>query len=339
MKAASPCRRFRLIRPLAALLAGLVLPPLVLAQGTAKDSLRNALESARQRMHAADSGGTWAERFDATMELAPLAPAREGVALLGLAVRYADSLQRPDLGAMASRLLAARAAAMGQFEAAYAAQLVSDSLDGQREWNELEEQDSLVQAQLAERDSLLAQGQARELGMARAIAALQENVHTWAYAAGALLLLGLALVLGLLYRAGRATTRMQATIDALRTELAAMKERPPTDAKGAVKKEEVQAGHAVDEAMKPVVAGMFGKGAPERLATLREARRRGDTDKIVRVVASLKPLLLNFNAPRFGPLITRLKAPAAAADQLQWNKDLDELEAGVVDLLEGGPLH
>ncbi len=326
---------------MAALVAGLLIAAVTQAQvpANAKDSLRLALQHARQRLSVADSGGTLADRFDARVELGQLAPGRESVLLLQQAALFADSLKRPDLGAMAHRLLAARSAALGQYAAAYTAQLKSDSLDRQREWDELEAQDALVQAQLAERDSLLAQGHARELGMARAIAELQEKVHTWAYISGALLLLGLALVLGLFYRAGRATTRMQATIDSLRTELLALKKRPPAEAKPPVKATQATAAHAVDEAMKPVVAGMFGKGAPERLATLREARQRGDTAKIVRVVASLKPQLLSFNAERFAPLIARLKAPNAADDQVQWNKDLDELDAGVVDLLEGGRLH
>lgn len=71
----------------------------------------------------------------------------------------------------------------------------------------------------------------------------------------------------------------------------------------------------------------------ERLGTLREARQRGDREKVVRVVHSLKPQLVSIDAGRFVDLCARLVTVDAPADNGQWNADLDALEDGIEQLL------
>lgn len=296
------------------------------------DSLGVLRRVQREAMAQADSLGDLTAGLDARMRLAALSGPGESLALLQQAAALADSLHRPDLGATVRRELARSHAALRQFAAAYAAVHAADSLDGLREQMDLAQADAERAAErttwLAQQDSLVQAGALREAGMAQAMEELREKAERWMWTALGVGLAGLLLILWLLYRAGKTTSRLAGTLAALRQEVDALKARPvpaPT-----VTKEEVVA-HAVDAAMKPVVAGLFRQAAPERLATLRDARQRGDTDKTLRVVASLKPQLLAFDAERFGPLITRLKAAGASDIPAQWSADLDALEQGVME--------
>lgn len=298
---------------------------------------RQLADSLRAAMAHADSGGDRQAAFDVRIQLA-LQDGRSGAfALLAQAAALADSMQRPDLGALAHHLLAKRHAGGGAYAMAYSEAVIADSLDRVREMQELqrlEAEQAVVQKHLAaERDSIAQAAQAREHAQEQTIADVLRRSGSWMIAAFAALLTGVLLVLMLFYRMGRITGRMRATIEELRREVEVLKHAGPRAVPVEAEKPEPPMAHPVDEAMKPVVAGMFRKDAPERLTTLRDARLRGDNDKVLRVVASLKPQLLSFDADRFAPLITRLKAPGAAADRQQWNTDLDALETGLAELL------
>lgn len=71
----------------------------------------------------------------------------------------------------------------------------------------------------------------------------------------------------------------------------------------------------------------------ERLRTLQEARQRGDREKVVRVVHSMKPQLVALDAVRYSELCARLVAPSV--DESTWSADLDRFEANVKGLIEG----
>jgi HPt (histidine-containing phosphotransfer) domain-containing protein len=70
----------------------------------------------------------------------------------------------------------------------------------------------------------------------------------------------------------------------------------------------------------------------ERLSTLRDARQRGDHDKVIRVVHSLKPQLVGLDAEYYTALCARLVAQGAPQNG-SWNADLDALERGMGQLL------
>jgi hypothetical protein len=74
----------------------------------------------------------------------------------------------------------------------------------------------------------------------------------------------------------------------------------------------------------------------ERLQTLREARSRGDHDKVMRVVHSLKPQLVSLDAPYFTDLCGRLVTTDPNAHPQQWSADLDRFEAGMARVLAPG---
>lgn len=292
------------------------------------DSIQAERALRRAAIAHADSAGDLAAAFEARLQLAGVATRTEAAGLLQQAASLADSMARPDLGAMAHRLLARRHAAAGQFGPAYAQSVIADSLDRLRELHEAAAAERSFSTErqrlVAGRDSIARLGAERERTMAMAIAELQEKADRWLVLALAMLLLGLLLVVWLLYRAGRATTKLQGTIGELRQELETLKRHRQAPPLRTVTSDAPS--RAVDQAMKPVVEGHFRRTVPERLATLREARRRGDADKVLRVVASLKPQLLAFDADRFGPLIERLRMPGAAAHADQWAADLDALE-------------
>lgn len=292
------------------------------------DSLKAVMAEHRAAMVHADSIGDGYVAFEARMRLAEWTKQPEAFSLLEQAAALADSLQRPDFGAMAGRMLAKRYAASGRYAQAYAESLTADSLDRLRELSEALDARTAFDAERrqleAAQDSLVNIAAQRERAMAQAIVELQEKADSWMMIALAVLLLGLLLVAWLLFRARSTSTKLHAGIEALRKEVGQLKESRPSPTRVVP-----EPPSPVDEAMKPVVKGLFKQAATERLATLRDARQRGDTDKILRVVATLKPQLMAFDPDRFGPLITRLRASGAAANARQWTADLDALEEGV----------
>ena len=82
-----------------------------------------------------------------------------------------------------------------------------------------------------------------------------------------------------------------------------------------------------------MLLALVRKRSLERMNTLRDARARGDMDKVVRVVHSLKPQLVSIDADRFAGVCARLVATAASENSAQWNQDLDAFEAGLEQTL------
>lgn len=313
----------------------------------AADSLKAEILQQHTTLALADSVGDLHAAFEARMQLVPLVRRTESIDLLKQAATIADSLDRPDLGAMAHRLLAKSYASGGNPAAAYAESIVVDSLDRIREMREMErsnDQHARVLDQIgAAQDSLAQAGLDRERRLAVALVQVQSDARSWMWVALVAIGLCLAVVLGLFYRMGRTSRKLRATIEGLRKELDALKSagnrRKSTEPRSDVARPSpesrlvVPTPTPVHDAMKPVAEGMFRKGAPERLATLRQARELGDNDKILRVVTTLKPLLVSFDEARFSPLFERLKAAGAPSNAQQWTADLDALEVGVQELL------
>ena len=329
---------FRNLLPIATVVSclGLALPGA--AQPVSADSLKTAIAQERIRLAEADTGEDLRAAFDARVGMAALVRAPEAMRLLKEARALADSLDRPDLGAFAQGLLAERLVRRGDHAAALREVALGDSL---QRLSGARQQDSLLQAHAhrlaqveAQQDSTARAAFEREKRLAVALREAEQRAERWMYAALAAGVLGLVAVLLLLYRAGSTARRRHATIAALREELEAVrKERPEQRAAASLQPPYARQSQApaalqptVDEAMRPVALGLFRKGAPERLATLRDARQRGDTEKVMRVVATLKPLLTGLDRDRSAALMARLRMPEASDNLAQWNADLDALE-------------
>lgn len=82
-----------------------------------------------------------------------------------------------------------------------------------------------------------------------------------------------------------------------------------------------------------VLLALVRRRAEERLRTLRDARSRGDVDKVLRVVHSLKPQLVSLDGPYFTELCGRLVTADPRTDPARWAADLDRFEAGMVRVI------
>lgn len=318
--------------------------PAIFTSQLAAQSGPASLDSLRAEVRRADSSANPVAAVEQRLRLAPYTGTTEARILLQQALVIADSLDRPDLGATAHRLMAAQYAGGGSFRAAYAELAAADSLErlnNLREWTRWEQVQAAEQGRMmAERDSLAQAAADRDRRMAQAMYELQQRTDAWMYGAWAAMAIGLFLLVGLLYRHGSITGRLRATIAELRADVDALKTRAARATQAPQPGPQPEAPpvadalNLADAGMQAMAAGKFRQDGPERLATLLDARQRGDHDKVLRVVASLKPQLLGFDAERCAPLIARLRIPGAAGDRLQWNADLDALEAAVRDLLK-----
>ncbi|MFZ1618884.1 MAG: Hpt domain-containing protein [Flavobacteriales bacterium] len=315
---------------------------------SAADSLKSRIAEQRAAIALADSTGDMSAAFAGRMRLASLAGKAEAVQLLRQAAAVANDMGRPDLEAIVRRDLASRYAGAGDRTSAYAELLQSDSLErlsASRQRDSLNDQHAIAMAGLAERDSSVKAGMERERRIAVALVEVQHNADRWMWVSLITVGVCVLLLIGLLYRMGSTSRRLHASIEVLRGEIEGLK-KPVNRLKEPAAREDVvcaipktglyeEPAIALDEAMDPVVVAMFRKSAPERLATLRQAREQGDHAKVVRVVHSLKPQLISFDEDRFAPLCARLMAPGAEQDKQQWSADLNSLETAVSALLAG----
>jgi len=82
----------------------------------------------------------------------------------------------------------------------------------------------------------------------------------------------------------------------------------------------------------------FGKknkkdAADAFFSEVRDARARGDNDKVVRVVHTMKPQLVAIDAPYFQDLCGRITGAVPGADPVRWAEDLDRFEQGMARVL------
>lgn len=82
-----------------------------------------------------------------------------------------------------------------------------------------------------------------------------------------------------------------------------------------------------------VLLALVRRRGEERLQTLRDARSRGDIDKVVRVVHSMKPQLVSLDAHYFTELCGRLVTSDPRTDPAQWSADLDRFEVGMARVI------
>ena len=90
---------------------------------------------------------------------------------------------------------------------------------------------------------------------------------------------------------------------------------------------------AYDPEEEAMLLALVRRRGEERLQTLRDARSRGDVDKVVRVVHSMKPQLVSLDAPYFTELCGRLVTSDPRTDPAQWSADLDRFEVGMARVI------
>ena len=162
-----------------------------------------------------------------------------------------------------------------------------------------------------------------------------------AIGAGALLLV---VIVFLVVRSSRAAQRTEKELAELRAEIEALKaapknrlrevspapipvaEAPPAVATEIAPPPEVP---AVD----PQVLAFLRKMAPDRMQALRDARARGDHEKVVRVVHTLKPHLAAVDGSLFTDLCAGITAKDIVLGTPAWNADVDRLEKEVERVL------
>lgn len=137
-------------------------------------------------------------------------------------------------------------------------------------------------------------------------------------------------------RLRRQTVHLRAEIDRIHERKAVGIQEPTVLSRGpgadrASAQEAVQSNTALD----PVLISLLRKQGPQRLEALGHARSIGDKATVVRLVHTMKPLLVSLRPSYFGSLCAMLTAPGAHEEGQLWEDRLDELELAVRSLMEG----
>lgn len=196
-----------------------------------------------------------------------------------------------------------------------------------------------LQRAISERDSLnrnwelaLQDARHRESGM-------EATAERWFFSALGIGAAWALTVLLFLVSLRRQRNRTHEELEALRTEIAAMKEAPrnrfrdpaptaavePPPVEPPAPAPPIEAPVAVDAA----ALAIFRRMAPERLEALNDARSRGDHEKVLRVVHTLKPHLEALDPDGLGALCLRIKA----MNVVERDVELDRLLRGIQVLL------
>jgi len=325
-------------------------PALAQSKSQVADSLKKVIADHRLRLHVADSIGDSHVAVDLRLRLARMVKPKEALSLLQDASTIADTMGLLEDEMVARRILTELHERSGNLHAAYAEAMRIVELDNER----LAAQEEVAGANAdiglanaaAELDSVQNKWRMELTASNAEVRAAEERGNRWMLIAVAIGVLFLVTLLVVVYRSGRSNQRIRTELASLRAEITTLKEqRPKNEARltppSAVPRTEpvvVPLPSPVPEptpiaAFDPLVLAMFQKMAPERLATLRDARARGDHAKVTRVVHSLKPQLVNFDEAHFAELCARITAPDAPANEVRWSADLDALEKSVSAVL------
>lgn len=318
-----------------------------------RDSLRLRVVALKAELLAQDSAGRLAEAISTRLALADLVQRKEAIQYLSVAAALADSIGDPELGIeVRSRTLERLREAGDAKRALEEAMRIIDlerRVATEAGEHQLRALDDLVRVGRQERDSLAAASDAALRDAEGRVNDAREHAEFWMYLALGTFAIALIAVLLIVLMNGRALRRQRAEIAGLRADLNAWVERsqnkvreriapvPPVGPIAPVPPPSPTSSEAPAEvkAEDPMVLAFFRKQAPERLATLRDARARGDHEKVRRVVHSLKPQLASLE-PGLVELCSRIISAEAQAHTERWNKDLDALTSAVERLLAQG---
>ena len=318
----------------------------------AADSLKAVVAEKRAAVERSDSLGNKVESIEGRLALAPLLAGPDAITALRMAAAMADTSDHLRLELQARSMLATRLASGGKTTEAFAEALALPDLERRISIAVLDSSElahGLSMGRLkAEQDSLEQLNTAQRAQLSKELRSSEERMRLWMWVALAIAVVALLTLGWLLQRMGRVSKKLHGIMAGLQQEVADLKEfrnkrreqpersTPSTPPVAVAPPEPIVASppsQAIVEAMDPVVAALFLRAGPERLATLRAARTSGDREKILRVVHSLKPQLASFDADRFAPICAAITTPPDGMDQTRWNADLDTLERGVENLL------
>lgn len=316
------------------------------SRSSTTDSLKLVVKELRHQLLNADSTGSAALGAELRVSLAHEVKSPEAIKLLQQA---ADTLQQigPRNTEIAVRSeLAEQFRKSGKATQAYAELLHVRGLIEAREQEFMErartDSASVVAGSVTLKDSLAqAYAQAQTSYEVSKVAAAKE-LRSWQWIAIGLGILWLVSMALLLYRTGRLQRHSNKNIAELQAKVKALEERP-TNVLRAPKEEPLpipvvseipSVVQTTTEPIDPMVLGMFRKQAPERLATLRAARERGDMEKVVRVVHSLRPQLVAIDAQRYTSLCAAITSTEARVEQAAFDRVLDDFEQQVERSLE-----
>jgi len=304
-------------------------------------SLRDSLKFVVKEIHNADTSGATMLGAQLRVALSRYVKPPEAIKLLQQA---ADTLHQigPRNTEIAVRSeLAEELRKAGKATQAYAELLRVRSLIEAREEEFIErariDSTTAIERTVAVKDSLSKvideAGADREMNRKSAA----QELRNWQWIAIGLCILWLVSMALLLYRMARGQRRSNKAIAELQVKVRALEQRPVNVQRVPkqeplplpIVKETATAEKAATDQVDPVILGMFRKQAPERLATLQAARERGDLEKIVRVVHSLKPQLVAIDAERYTPLCAAITSPEARVDQAGFDRALDEFQQQV----------
>ncbi|MBK6830390.1 MAG: Hpt domain-containing protein [Flavobacteriales bacterium] len=326
-------------------------PPAAVAQSAQarRDSLKKVVGDLRLRMDAADSTGDVRDAIDARLSLASVVKPNEALDLLEDAAAGAQSADLLELEVVVRKRLAEALAKSGKHARAFEEAMHVTALDEVRlaeQYLFLEARtDSALTRTTEQRDSLINNWQ-EELQEARHREShMEATAERWMFIALGLALALMLMLLIVLVRGSRQNKRTRKEIEALRAEIVAMKEAPKNRMREPAVVRVTETPVAVDavaeaepigadtSVMDATLLALFRKRAPERLATLRDARARGDQEKVARVVHTLKPQLVALDENGLGALCIRITVGDASRDPKELNTDLDLLERSIEQLL------
>lgn len=300
-------------------------------------------EELRAQVHHADSAGDAGPRIEARLALAAILPPKEAVGLYVEALNLADSSGRWTEAIHARAALAELHASRGRADQAYAearmALMLSERMYADSLRVVTQEAQAGRERWTMQRDSLAGALASLADGSEQRLAEVGREAARWRWAFFGATLGALLFILFQVRTNTRVLGVHRRELDLLRAQLQAFTERernrsrvsPGPGGAAAHPPASVPVTGPLPP-LEPVLVAMFRSQAPERLATLQDARSRSDHLKVQRVVHTLKPQLVNFEAS-FAPLCARLVEPGAPADVQRWNADLDALEEGVRRLL------
>ena len=311
------------------------------------EAIKAAMVQHKSAIVLADSTKDIERAISLRMALAALSKLKDAQTLYEAAVQLADSADRTEDELAARKALARTLAVRGQMKQAYeeAMRLGDKSTEWMAQQAEVSgaKADALVQRSALERDSLSVLADAGRREAEIRINEANENAEFWMIVGAATIAVALIALVIVVLMNGRVLRRQRTEMEGLRADLNALAARSQNKVREQTSPTVVWPPSTVEPpsppvvplgpsvAQDPVLEAMFRKQAPERLATLRDARTRADHGKVQRVVHTLKPQLVNFD-PAFAPLCARITDPAAPQGAT-WQADLDVLEAGIARIL------
>jgi HPt (histidine-containing phosphotransfer) domain-containing protein len=308
------------------------------------DSVKQLVETQRTMLQQADGAGDVRLGIALRLRLATLLKPKASQQVLEEGAMMASAAKLLEEEITIRTYLAQAYAAANDHRKAYAEALLITALMNERMTDQAERSgartDSLLARVKEEHGATVRADMIRQLEMEENLDRQKTLTKRWMFIALGMLVIGVLALVFMMVRIGRRAELGRLELAGLRAEITALKSVRPNQYREALQGDPsmTSVGHGPaqrteTDQVDDTLLAVFQKRAPERLATLEAARAAGDTDKVVRVVHTLKPLLVAFNADRFGALCPRITDLHAQADRDQWNADLDTLEKGIRELL------